>query len=152
MAAGSERERVCCLLVLSSVTSTVLGKWRQVLKDGVSPDTCTADLQAFLQRWARTPGWGRVQAAVAAGAGPGPGGGRGRQGMPVLYDAGGPGEAGGGGVQVGGGEGGGGLRGGSAAADGSEADERPDERRVAGREVVGKSNEGGREGGTVTGE
>jgi tetratricopeptide (TPR) repeat protein len=28
----------------------VLGKWRQVVKDGVSPDSCTADLLAFLQR------------------------------------------------------------------------------------------------------
>jgi hypothetical protein len=46
---------------------------------------------------------GRGQAAIAAGAaGQGPGGGRGRQGMPVLYDAGGSGEADGGGVQVGG--------------------------------------------------
>ena len=41
--------------------------------------------------------------------------------MPVLYDAGGSGEAGGGGVQVGSRGGGGGLRGGSAAADGSGA-------------------------------
>ena len=48
----------------------------------------------------------RGQAAVAAGAGQGPGGRRGRQEMPVLYDAGGSGEAGGGGVQMeGGGEG-----------------------------------------------
>jgi len=45
----------------------------------------------------------RGQAAVAAGAGQGPGGRRGRQEMPVLYDAGGSGEAGGGGVQMGGG-------------------------------------------------
>jgi hypothetical protein len=29
---------------------------------------------------------------------------------------------------------------------------RPDERRVAGREVVGKSNEGGRGGGIIKGE
>jgi hypothetical protein len=28
----------------------VLGKWREVVKDGVSPDSCTADLLAFLQR------------------------------------------------------------------------------------------------------
>jgi hypothetical protein len=28
----------------------VLGKWRQVLKDGVSLDSCTADLVAYLQR------------------------------------------------------------------------------------------------------
>jgi tetratricopeptide (TPR) repeat protein len=28
----------------------VLGKWRQVVKDGVSPDSCTVDLLAFLQR------------------------------------------------------------------------------------------------------
>ena len=28
----------------------VLGKWRQVVKDGVSPDSCSADLLAFLQR------------------------------------------------------------------------------------------------------
>jgi hypothetical protein len=45
-----------------------------------------------------------------------------------------------------------GFGGGSAAADGSEADVRPDERRVAGREVVGKSNEGGRGGGIIKGE
>ncbi len=28
----------------------VLGKWRQVVKGGVSPDSCTADLMTFLQR------------------------------------------------------------------------------------------------------
>ena len=28
----------------------VLGKWRQVVKDGVAPDSCTADLVAFLQK------------------------------------------------------------------------------------------------------
>ena len=28
----------------------VLGKWRQVVKDGVSPDSFSADLVAFLQR------------------------------------------------------------------------------------------------------
>jgi hypothetical protein len=28
----------------------VLGKWRQVVKHGVAPDSCTADLLAFLQR------------------------------------------------------------------------------------------------------
>jgi tetratricopeptide (TPR) repeat protein len=28
----------------------VLGKWRQIVKDGVSPDSCTADLLAFLRR------------------------------------------------------------------------------------------------------
>jgi hypothetical protein len=28
----------------------VLSKWREVLKDGVPPDSCTADLVAFLQR------------------------------------------------------------------------------------------------------
>jgi len=28
----------------------VLGKWREVFKDGVAPDSCTADLVAFLQR------------------------------------------------------------------------------------------------------
>ena len=28
----------------------VLSKWREVLKDVVSPDSCTADLVAFLQR------------------------------------------------------------------------------------------------------
>jgi hypothetical protein len=28
----------------------VLSKWREVVKDGVSPDSCTADLVAFLQR------------------------------------------------------------------------------------------------------
>jgi hypothetical protein len=56
----------------------------------------------------------RGQAAVVAVAEQGPGGGRGRQGMSVLYDAGGSGKAGGGGVKVGGGEDGGG---GSAAAD-----------------------------------
>ena len=28
----------------------VLSKWREVVKDGVSPDLCTADLVAFLQR------------------------------------------------------------------------------------------------------
>ena len=28
----------------------VLSKWRQVVKDGVLPDSCTADLVAFLQR------------------------------------------------------------------------------------------------------
>jgi len=28
----------------------VLGKWRQVVKDGVAPDSCTADLVAFLQQ------------------------------------------------------------------------------------------------------
>jgi hypothetical protein len=28
----------------------VLSKWRQVVKDGVSPDSCTADLLAVLQR------------------------------------------------------------------------------------------------------
>jgi hypothetical protein len=26
----------------------VLSKWREVVKDGVSPDSCTADLLAFL--------------------------------------------------------------------------------------------------------
>ena len=29
---------------------SILGKWRQVVKDGVSPDSCTAELVAFLQR------------------------------------------------------------------------------------------------------
>jgi hypothetical protein len=28
----------------------VLGKWREVVKDGVEPDSCSADLVAFLQR------------------------------------------------------------------------------------------------------
>jgi hypothetical protein len=28
----------------------VLRKWREVIKDGVSPDSCTTDLVAFLQR------------------------------------------------------------------------------------------------------
>jgi hypothetical protein len=28
----------------------VLSKWRKVVKDGVTPDSCTADLVAFLQR------------------------------------------------------------------------------------------------------
>ena len=28
----------------------VLSKWRKVVKDGVAPDSCTADLVAFLQR------------------------------------------------------------------------------------------------------
>ena len=28
----------------------VLSKWREVVKDGVSPDSCTAGLVAFLQR------------------------------------------------------------------------------------------------------
>jgi hypothetical protein len=28
----------------------VLSKWRNVVKDGVAPDSCTADLVAFLQR------------------------------------------------------------------------------------------------------
>ena len=28
----------------------VLRKWREVVKDGVAPDSCTADLVAFLQR------------------------------------------------------------------------------------------------------
>ena len=28
----------------------VLSKWRKVVKDGVSPDSCTAELVAFLQR------------------------------------------------------------------------------------------------------
>jgi hypothetical protein len=28
----------------------VLGKWREVVKDDVAPDSCTADLVAFLQR------------------------------------------------------------------------------------------------------
>ena len=28
----------------------VLSKWREVVKDGVSPDSCTADLVAFLHR------------------------------------------------------------------------------------------------------
>ena len=28
----------------------VLSKWREAVKDGVSPDSCTADLVAFLQR------------------------------------------------------------------------------------------------------
>jgi hypothetical protein len=27
-----------------------LSKWREVVKDGVSPDSCTADLVAFLER------------------------------------------------------------------------------------------------------
>ena len=27
----------------------VLSKWREVVKDGVAPDSCTADLVAFLQ-------------------------------------------------------------------------------------------------------
>jgi hypothetical protein len=31
---------------------SILGKWRQVVKDGVAPDLCTADLVAFLQRYA----------------------------------------------------------------------------------------------------
>ena len=29
---------------------TVLGKWREVVNGGVAPDSCTADLVAFLQR------------------------------------------------------------------------------------------------------
>ena len=34
----------------------VLSKWRQVVKDGVTPDSCTADLVTFLQREnARSP-------------------------------------------------------------------------------------------------
>jgi len=28
----------------------VLSKWREVVKDGVVPDSCTADLVDFLQR------------------------------------------------------------------------------------------------------
>jgi len=28
----------------------VLRKWREVVKDGVAPDSCTVDLVAFLQR------------------------------------------------------------------------------------------------------
>jgi hypothetical protein len=28
----------------------VLSKWREVVKDGVAPDSCTADLVTFLQR------------------------------------------------------------------------------------------------------
>jgi hypothetical protein len=28
----------------------VLGKWREAVKDGVTPDSCTAELVAFLQR------------------------------------------------------------------------------------------------------
>ncbi len=28
----------------------VLSTWREVVKDGVAPDSCTADLVAFLQR------------------------------------------------------------------------------------------------------
>ncbi len=28
----------------------VLSKWREVAKDGVAPDSCTAELVAFLQR------------------------------------------------------------------------------------------------------
>ena len=28
----------------------VLSKWREVVKDGVAPDSCTAELVAFLQR------------------------------------------------------------------------------------------------------
>ena len=28
----------------------VLSKWREVIKDGVAPDSCTTDLVAFLQR------------------------------------------------------------------------------------------------------
>ncbi len=28
----------------------VLSKWLEIVKDGVSPDSCTADLLAFLQR------------------------------------------------------------------------------------------------------
>ena len=28
----------------------VLSKWREVVKDGVAPDACTADMVAFLQR------------------------------------------------------------------------------------------------------
>jgi hypothetical protein len=51
--------------------------------------------------------------------------------MPVLYDAGGSGEACGGGVRVGGRGGGGGLRRGSAAADGSGAYETLDVRLVS---------------------
>ncbi len=74
---------------------------------------------------------GGGQAVVAAGTGQGPGGGRGRQGMPVLYDVGGSGEAGGGGVHVGGSGGGGGLRGGSATADGSRSHEMLDVRHVS---------------------
>ena len=31
----------------------VLSKWREVVKDGVASDSCTADLVAFLQRWMR---------------------------------------------------------------------------------------------------
>ena len=61
------------------------------------------------------PGGGG-KAAVAAGAGQGPGGARGRQGMPVLCDAGGSGEAGGGGVHLGSRGVGEWLRGGSATA------------------------------------
>ena len=29
----------------------VLRKWREVVKDGMSPDSCTAELVAFLQPW-----------------------------------------------------------------------------------------------------
>ena len=28
----------------------VLSKWREVVKDGVAPDSCTADMVAFFQR------------------------------------------------------------------------------------------------------
>jgi hypothetical protein len=31
----------------------VLSKWREVVKDGVAPDSCTADMVAFLQRLMR---------------------------------------------------------------------------------------------------
>jgi len=31
----------------------VLGKWREVVKDGVAPDSCTADLVAFCSRLSR---------------------------------------------------------------------------------------------------
>ena len=31
----------------------VLSKWREVVKDGVAPDSCTADLVAFLQERGR---------------------------------------------------------------------------------------------------
>jgi hypothetical protein len=34
----------------------VLSKWREVVKDGVAPDSCTAELVAFLQREKRRRG------------------------------------------------------------------------------------------------
>jgi len=36
----------------------VLGRWREVVKDGVAPDSCTAELLAFLQRMNAKPSFG----------------------------------------------------------------------------------------------